>query len=172
MVQFPAGFRIERLARAHPRGRFRCSEAAVDAWLATKAFQHQEKHLSATKVLLDETGQIAGYYTLATAQIDFGDLPTELTRQLPRRMLPVAVLAWLGVATNRQNQGLGGRLVAQALLDCQHAGQTFAFVAVILDCLNDAAKSFYQQWDFQELPGYPYRLFLSAKRLEALMRGR
>jgi len=24
-------------------------------------------------------------------------------------------------------------------------------------------------WDFEELPGHPYRLFLSAKRLEAMM---
>src|ERR1700752_3063705 len=28
-------------------------------------------------------------------------------------------------------------------------------------CLNDAAKEFYRQWDFEELPGHPYRLFLS-----------
>ena len=35
----------------------------MDSWLAAHALQHQEKHLSATKVLLDETGAIAGYYT-------------------------------------------------------------------------------------------------------------
>ena len=45
----------------------------------------------------------------------------------------------------------------------------FAFVAVILDCLNDAAKAFYQRWDFEEVPGHPYRLYLSAKRLDAMM---
>ena len=171
MVQFPAGLHLERLTRAHPRSRFRCGETPVDRWLATKALQHQVKQLSATKVLIDELGEIAGYYTLATSQIDFGDLPTELTRQLPRRSLPVAVLAWLGVSTNRQGQGIGGRLVAQALHDCHRAGETFAFVAVILDCLNDAAKSFYEQWNFRELPGHPYRLFLGTKRLDAMMRG-
>lgn len=53
--------------------------------------------------------------------------------------------------------------------DCHEAGKTFAFIAVILDCINDAAKTFYQHWDFEELPGHPYRLFLSAKRLEAMM---
>ena len=37
------------------------------------------------------------------------------------------------------------------------------------DCFNDAAKAFYRQWDFAELPGHPYRLFLSAKRLDAMM---
>jgi hypothetical protein len=43
-------------------------------------------------------------------------------------------------------------------------------VAVILDCLTDAAKTFYQKWDFDELPGHPYRLFVSYQRLEAMMR--
>jgi ribosomal protein S18 acetylase RimI-like enzyme len=168
-VQFPEGFRLERLVRSHPRKRFRCGETAVDEWLAAHALQHQEKHLSATKALLDEAGAISGYYTLATAQVDFSDLPAEVTKRLPRRVLPVAVLAWLGVSIERQGQGMGARLLAQALRDAYEAGQIFAFVAVIVDCLNDAAKAFYRRWDFEEVPGHPYRLFLSAKRLDAMM---
>jgi GNAT superfamily N-acetyltransferase len=137
--------------------------------LRTKALQHQNKHLSATKVLLDPAGEIAGYYTLATGQVDFGDLPSELARDLPRRALPVAILAWLGVHVAHQNHGFGRLLFAEALRDCYSAGQTFAFVAVIIDCIDDMAKAFHQQWDFAQLPGHPYRLFLSAKLLAALM---
>jgi len=169
-VRFPADMRLERLCREHPRQHFRCGEAAVDHWFATKALQHQEKHCSATKVLLDANDAIVGYYTLATGQVDFSDLPAELGRKLPRRPLPVAVLAWLGVSSAHHGKGLGGLLVAQALHDCWEAGKTFAFVAVILDCLNDTAKAFYEHWDFRALPGYPYRLFVSAKQLEAMMR--
>ncbi len=168
-IHFPEGFRLEQLRREHPRKTFRCCEAQVDTWLATNALQNQEKRLSATRVLLDSEERIAGYYTLATGQVDFADLPAEVTKRLPRRKLPVAVLAWLGVSTDHQGQGLGRRLFAQALRDCHDAGKTFAFVAIILDCLNDAAKAFYQRWDFEELPGQPYRLFLSAKQLEKLM---
>jgi GNAT superfamily N-acetyltransferase len=168
-VRWPDGFRLERLARAHPRKAFASGQAQVDDWLATKALQHQQKHLSVTKVLLDEAGAVAGYYTLATGQVDFGDLPAELAARLPRRMLPVAVLAWLGISAGRQGQGLGRRLLAQALRDCYEAGKTFAFIAVILDCVNDAAKEFYRRFDFAELPGHPYRLYLSAKHLDALM---
>jgi len=50
-----------------------------------------------------------------------------------------------------------------------NAGQTFAFVAVILDCIDDNAKVFYQHFDFNQLPGYPYRLFLTAAQLDAMM---
>src|SRR5205085_6097588 len=168
-VRFPAGYRLERLSKAHPRQAFASGQAQVDDWLRTKALQNQGKHLSATKVLLDESGAIAGYYTLATGQVDFGDLPAEAAKGLPRRMLPVAVLAWLGVSAEHQGQGLGRLLLAQALRDCHEAGKTFAFIAVILDCLNDKAKAFYRHYDFEELPGHSSRLFLSAKRLAALM---
>ena len=168
-VRIPDGFRLEPLRRQHPRKSFRCGQEAVDDWLATKALQHQEKRLSVTKVLLDGDGPIAGYYTLATGQVDFGDLPPDVTKRLPRRLLPVAVLAWLGVGVAYQGRGLGRVLFAQALRDCHEAGKTFAFVAVILDCIDDAAKAFYRRWDFEEVPGHPYRLFLSAQRLAALM---
>ena len=170
-IRFPEGFRLEPVRREHPRREFRCGEERVDDWLATKALQHQQKHLSATKVLLDPVGAVAGFYTLATGQADFGDLPAEMAKSLPRRLLPVAVLAWLGVAAGYQGHGLGRLLLARALRDCWEAGRTFAFIAVVLDCLGDAAKGFYQHWDFEELPGHPYRLFLSAARLDALMSG-
>ncbi len=161
--------RAERLDRAHPRGEFRCGEPQVEDWLATKALQHQEKNLSVTKVLLDSGGNLAGFYTLATGQIDFGELPIAVRRYLPRRALPVAVLAWFGIASEHQGKGLGGRLLAQALRDCWEAGKTFAFVAVLLDCSNDSAKGFYQQWNFAELPGHPHRLYFARQMLDALM---
>jgi GNAT superfamily N-acetyltransferase len=168
-VRLPEGWRVERLRRNHPRRAFQCGEPAVDDWLATKALQSQDKHLSTTSVLSDVAGTLAGYYTLATGQVDFADLPAEIAKGLPRRTLPVAMLAWLGVSTTHQGQGLGRLLQALALRDCAEAGRTFAFVAVILDCVSDAAKAFYQQWDFVELPGHPRRLFITAKQLEALM---
>jgi GNAT superfamily N-acetyltransferase len=168
-ILLPDGDRFEVLQREHSRRGFRCGVVPVDDWLATKALQNQEKHLSVTKVLLDPTKAIAGYYTLATGQVDFGDLPPDLTQRLPRRFLPVAVLAWLGVSSAHQRQGLGRLLVARALRECYDAAKTFAFIAVMLDCINDSAREFYRQWDFEELPGHPYRLFLSTHRLNAMM---
>ncbi len=123
--------------------------------------QHQEKHLSVTRVLLGDSGTVAGYYTLAIGQVDFSDLPAETVRRLPRRQLPVAILAWLGVHEEFQGRGLGRLLLARALRECHDAGQTFAFIAVVLDCIDDTAKAFYQRFDFREVPGHPYRLFLT-----------
>ena len=169
-VAFPDGLNLSTLERKHRRKTFDCGEPSVNDWLRARALQNLDKRLSTTRVLLTVDGDIAGFYTLATGQVDFGDLPQELSRSLPRRALPVAVLAWLGVDRGFQGRGLGNRLLAQALRDCYTAGETFAFIAVILDCLNDQAKRFYQRWDFQELPGNPYRLFLGFQTLKVLMR--
>jgi GNAT superfamily N-acetyltransferase len=167
-VSFPDGHRLEPLRSDHRRRAFVCGQGAVDDWLKQSALQSQRKHLSTSKVLLDREGAIAGFYTLAIGLVDFGDLPPDALQQLPRRALPVAVLAWLGVARDRQGEGLGRLLLAQALCDCYEAGRTFAFVAIVLDCLDDEAKAFYSRWDFEEIPGNPYRLFLSSAHL-ALM---
>ena len=168
-VELPNGFRLERLRREHPRKAFRSGVPSVDEWIAKNALQNQEKHLSVTTVLLDPASNIAGYFTLASGQVDFGDLPSSEAKKLPRRLLPVAILAWLGISISHQGKGLGRLMLAQALRDCYEAGRTFAFVAVVLDSITDAAKAFYQRFDFQELPGNPYRLYLSFARLEAMM---
>jgi ribosomal protein S18 acetylase RimI-like enzyme len=161
---FPPDFRLEPLRRDHPRSKFHCGQSVVDDWLATKAFQNQEKRLSVTRVLVDTASAIAGYYTLATGQVDFGDLPAEVARRLPKRSLPIAALAWLGISADHQGQGLGRSLLAQALRDCYQAGQTFAFIALILDCIDDAAKAFYQQWVFASCRGIPTGYSLVPRR--------
>ncbi|MFK8115208.1 MAG: GNAT family N-acetyltransferase [Rubripirellula sp.] len=167
-VRYPDGWRIELLSKSHNRRGFDSGQEQVDAWLKKSAFQSQKKHLSSTKVLLDEEGQLVGYYTLATSQVDFSDLPNEVAKSLPQRQLPVAVLAWLGIDISFQGRGIGQRLLATALADCYEASQAFSFIAVILDCVDEPSKRFYQRFDFSELPGYPMRLYLPFNLLERM----
>lgn len=169
---WPDGWRLERLTKDHRRKTFVSGQVQVDDWLCTKALQSQNKRLTITSVLLDDRQSVAGFYTLATGQVEFSDLPHDLARNLPRRRLPVAMLAWLGIDKNHQGFGIGRQLLARALRDCYEAGQTFSFIAVVVDCVDDAAKSFYRQFDFQEMPGHPYRLFLSSAQLDAMMAGK
>jgi ribosomal protein S18 acetylase RimI-like enzyme len=167
-VAFPTGWTLEVLAKSHPRRKFRSGSEAVDRWLTQSALQSQKKHLTTTKVLLNEQQLIVGFYTLGTSQVEFSDLPPDVAKSLPRRTLPVAVLAWLGVDTVFQRRGIGRRLLATALNDCYDASETFAFVAVILDCIDESAKRFYSSFDFEALPGHPMRLALPFRLLEKL----
>ncbi len=169
--KFPPGFRLERISKSHPRRSFSCGIPAVDDWLATKALQHYEKRLSTTTVLLHDDGFVVGYYTLAMDYVDCGDLPLEIARRLPRRLLPVVTLAWFGIASQCQGQGLGDSLFGEALAHCWRVSRALPFVAVILDCINEDAKRFYLRWEFGELPGRPLKLLLPAAVLDRLMDG-
>ena len=167
-VRFPDGWAIETLCKAHNRRSFNSGNEDVNRWLNQSALQSQSKHLSSTKVLVDDQRVFVGYYSLAISQVDFSELPPEIVKDLPRRQLPVAVLAWLGIDAKYQGRGLGKRLLATALRDCYDASQSFAFIAVLLDCVDLPAKAFYEQFHFDELPGYPMRLFISFQMLEKL----
>lgn len=168
-IIYPDGFTLEFIRKQHPRKHFVSGEPAVDAWLQTKALQNADKRLTSTTLLLDPDRQIAGFYSLASKAIDFSDLPEDATHHLPQRPLPVAVVAWLGIDQKYQGQGLGKRLFAKALTDCFMASSSLPFVAVVLDCLTQEAKEFYQHWQFEEMPEQPMRLFLSYARLEAML---
>ncbi|MEA1950879.1 MAG: GNAT family N-acetyltransferase [Planctomycetota bacterium] len=168
-VRFPDGYTLEKLGKAHQRTRFDCGTEEVNTWLRINARQSQQKHLSVTRVLITPGNSIAGYYTLAIGQVNMDALPHKYARNLPRTMLPIITLAWLGVDKDHQGSGLGKRLLASALQDCFHTGKKIPSVAVLLDCLNKKVKEFYQHFDFQEMPGYPMKLVLPWKLLEEMM---
>lgn len=168
-VCWPDGFFIEQLEKRHKRSKFFSGVDSVDNWLKKRARQAQDKRLSVTRVLLHAPSTIAGFYTLAMGQVSFDELPHEMARKLPGTLLPIVTLAWLGLAESYQERGLGKRLLAQALSDCHRTGQLMPFVAVLLDCATKEAKSFYQHYDFQELPGHPMTLMLPWMLLDAMI---
>ena len=168
-VCWPDDFFIEQLQKRHNRANFSSGVDSVDDWLRKRARQAQDKRLSITRLLIHTPSTIAGYYTLAMGQVNFDELPHEMARKLPGTLLPVVTLAWLGLAKPYQGKGFGERLLAQALTDCHRTGQLMPFIAVLLDCATRKAKSFYQRYDFQELPGHPMTLMLPWKLLDAMM---
>jgi hypothetical protein len=118
-VRFPDGWRIELLTKKHPRKDFQSGQDHVDGWFKQSAMQSQTKHLSTTKVLLNEIERIIGFYTLASSQVDFSELPLDLAKTLPKRQLPVAVIGWLGIEKSFHGKGIGKRLfLNQAFADC------------------------------------------------------
>jgi predicted N-acetyltransferase YhbS len=171
VTRFPDGWRVETLTSAHDRASFRSGRTEVDDWLRRNARQQQEKHLSSTRVLLDDGGSVAGYFTLAVGHVDFSDLPPEEARKLPKRLLPAVTLAWLGVRQDLHGRGLGARLLAQALTDAHAASRTLPFVVVLIDALDAPTRAFYERYDVLPLPGHPLRMFLPYRTLDAMMGG-
>jgi ribosomal protein S18 acetylase RimI-like enzyme len=166
----PPGLTLELLGPRHRRKVFSSGDRRVDEWLARRALPAMRKNTSTTRVLADEHGAIAGFYTLANTALDVSLVPADLfDGEVPRHPPPTLTLAWLGVDSRFRGRGLGTQLFARALADGLHAFETVRFVAVVVDALTEANVVFYESHGFRRVPGTTNKLFLPASTLVAVV---
>lgn len=115
-----------------------------------------------TFVLVDAQAVI-GSFSLTMGSIRRADAPPKLVRGLPTYPVGVALLARLAVHADRQSQGLGGLLLAEALRKAVAAGDAAAARLVVVDVIDDGAARFYARHGFVAVPEYPLRLFRRLK---------
>ena len=153
---------IEPLGADHDRAAFSCGNSLLDTYLKTQAAQDDRRNVSRTFVLVgDEPKVIAGFYTLSATSIEATNLPTELSRKLPRYpLIPAALIGRLAVAKNYQGRKHGGDLLINALKRIVRAGGDMAAYAVVVKAKDRAAVSFYEHYGFQRFPSLPNELYL------------
>ena len=112
---------IAHLSKRHDRAGFDSGVAEMNIYLRQQARQDAEKGLSRTFVhVADATSAtIQGFYALAFALLAFEEIPHE--KRLSRYPAPVALLAQLAVDVRFQKQGLGERLLFDALARADEA---------------------------------------------------
>jgi ribosomal protein S18 acetylase RimI-like enzyme len=154
-----ATFRIVTLAAAHDRRPFDSGCAALDRYLQHQVTQDIRRRVTACFVALTQDGQIAGYYTLASASLRLSELPAATAKKLPRYpSVPAVRLGRLAVHRQFHGQGLGGALLADAL---QRAARSeIAAFALIVEAKDERAAAFYQHHGLIALPDSARTLFL------------
>lgn len=100
------------------------------------------------------TGEIVGYVTLSTAQIERAFLPKPRQRNMPDPV-PVTLLGQLAVDKHHQGQGHARSLLLFALRAALRASWEIGSFGVITHPLDDRARMFYRRWGFQDLPCDP-----------------
>ena len=112
---------------------------------------------------------VLGYYTLSSGGVDLGEWPDELAKRLPRySLVPVTLLGRLAVDEDHHGQGLGRRLLLDALYRSRQVATQVASVAVIVDAINDDARAFCEGYDFVRFPRIKNRLFLHMATIDRL----
>jgi len=161
--------RIEKLQRHHPLETFDCGREALNRFLIRYALQSQQGGASQTYVAL--TGEaVVGYYTLVVGQVDYDDAPERLKKGLARHPVPIMLLARLAIATSCQGKGLGSGLLKDAMLRTLQAAEIAGIRAFVAHAKDDAAKAFYERFDFVPSPSYPYHLFRLMKDVRAALK--
>ena len=164
-----AALRIEKLQRGHGLDSFDCSREALNRFLIRYAFQNQQAGASQTYIALAD-GEVAGYYMLVVGQVEYGDAPERLTKGLAHHPVPIMLLARLAVATSWQGKGFGSGLLKDAMLRTLQAADIAGIRAFGVHAKDDAAKSFYERFDFVPSPTDSYHLFRLLKDIRAALK--
>lgn len=153
-------YRVEPLAAEHNRSAFQSGSEPLDRYLREQASQDIRRNIANCFVAVTtDTGELAGYFTLAAISIPLDRLPAELIRKLPRYpVVPAALLGRLAIASDHQGQGLGAALLADALLRISRAD--LAVFAMVVDAKDVSERAFYEHHGFTVLADSDNRLYL------------
>lgn len=163
-----SGLRIEKLRRDHRVDDFDCGEDALNTFLDRFAFQAQQAGASQTYVALDGE-DIVGFYSLAVGSIAHRDAPERLAKGLARHPIPVMLLARLAVSKSHQGKGLGAGLLRDAELRTLQAGDIAGVRALTTHAKDEAARLFYEHFEFTASPTDPQHLFILLKDLRSAL---
>ncbi|UEM03513.1 GNAT family N-acetyltransferase [Skermanella rosea] len=163
--------RIGLLESQHDRAGFTCGVESLDLYLKNHASQDLRRKANGVFILSGATGpsRILGFYTLCATAIPQGAVPDEARKHVPRYPLVSATLIGrLAVAKERQGQGLGAVLLADALRRAYGSAGTVGSSMVVVDALDDNAARFYASHGFIRLPDSP-RLVLPMRSIGGLL---
>ena len=112
---------------------------------------------------------MVGFYSLAVGSVDVKDAPSRVVKGLGRHPVPVMILARLAVDREHQRKGLGRALLMDALLRTAQAADIAGIRCLLVHAKDDAARRWYEAWEFEPSPTNSHHLFLMLKDLEAVL---
>lgn len=152
-------FRLALLDAAHERTGFDSGSPALDRYFREQVSQDMRRRVATCFVALTDEQRVAAYYTLASASVPLTELPADVAKKLPRyRAVPVVRMGRLAVDQAFKGQGLGGAMLADALMRVMRA--EIAAFALLVDAKDEPAVRFYRHHGFIALPESPLTLFL------------
>jgi predicted GNAT family N-acyltransferase len=158
-------FTIEKLSSPHNRRDFDCGVEELNSYLQRYSGQHERKGMGRTYVATKENDtRVLGYYTISSSAVAFDVVP----ENLPRHPVPVALVGRLAVDNTARGERLGETLLIHALRSAQRAAKIVGIYAVVVDALNESARSFYLKFGFSELTDDRLHLYLPMKVIERL----
>lgn len=156
---------IEQLSSHHERRDFDCGVEELNSYLRKYSGQHERKGVGRTYVAVkDDDARVLGYYTISSSAVAFDVVP----ENLPHYPVPVALVGRLAVDLSARRQRLGETLLIHSLRSAQRAARIVGIYAVVVDALDQSAKSFYLKYGFQELTDDQLHLYMPMRTIESL----
>ena len=139
------------LGETDDRSRFDCSRDSLNIWFRQRGWANHASGVSRTNVVCDvATGEIVGYVTLSSAQIERAFLAKSHQRNKPDPV-PVTLLGQLAIHKDHHGQGHARSLLMFALKTAVRASHEIGSFGVITHPIDDGVRAFYRRWGFQDL---------------------
>ncbi len=147
---------------------FDCGQPALNQFLQRFALVNQKAGSAQTYVCC-QGDEVVGFYSLTVGSVDPPSTPARIMKGLARHPVPVMLLARLAVDKTHQRRGLGRALLKDALLRTAQAADIAGIRCLLVHAKDDAARTWYESWEFEPSPTDPYHLFLLLKDLKSLL---
>ena len=159
---------VEPLTPHHIVDSFDCGKPSLDHFLQRFALINQKTGSARTYVVC-RSRRVAGYCSLVVGAVEHARAPVRIGKGLPRKPIPVMLLARLAVDVREQGRGLGRALLKDALSRTDRAAHIAGIRALLVHAKDDHARAWYEAHDFEPSPVDPYHLFLLMKDLRAIL---
>lgn len=150
--------------------KFDCDIEALNTFLARYALKNDELGIGRTFVALDGDDQIAGYFTLATAQVAYDEIPEDYKSKLPKYPVPALRIARLAVSKDMQGKGVGKWLLAQAFIKVIQVADVTGLYLIIVDA-KESSKTFYEHFGFQNFMDEELTYFILVDTVRKAVQG-
>ncbi|MGC8880517.1 MAG: GNAT family N-acetyltransferase [Anaerolineae bacterium] len=159
---------VRKLAATDRVDAFDCGENALNQFLQRYALVNQKANSAQTYVCCQDD-MVVGFYSLAVGSVDPEAAPSRVMKGLARHPVPIMILARLAVDKEHQRKGLGRALLKDALLRTAQAADIVGIRCLLVHAKDDAARQWYESWEFEPSPTDPYHLFLMLKDLKGML---
>ena len=129
--------------------KFDCGTEVLNSFLTRYALKNDELGIGRTFIALDDNNRIAGYFTLATAQVAYTEIPEDYKGKLPKYPIPALRIARVAVSKDLQGKGVGKWLLAQAFIKIIQVADVTGLYFIIVDA-KESSKSFYEHYGFKK----------------------
>ena len=164
-------YQIEKLRREHDLDEFDCGHTTLNTWLQKYAWTNQQADSAKTYVAPDED-RVVGYYALTTGSVHRHESPQRIAKGLANHPIGIVLLARLAIERTHQGKGLGKALLFDALTRIEEAADIVAARAVMVHAIDEAARRFYEHFEFEASPTDPFQLLLLLKDLRRALPGK
>jgi GNAT superfamily N-acetyltransferase len=142
---------VRRLEPDDNRANFSSGNLDIDRFFIRYAGQNQFRHhIGTTYVALDKNGAIAGFATVAAAELTAARLAESKRKRLPAYPIPVLRLARLAVDRRAQGQGIGQALLAAVFALAHNMAAEVGCLGVVVDAKPESV-GFYRKLGFVAL---------------------